>query len=157
MEIYRVRWLDASAIIKFLLEEQGSQQVRTYLAQHGPFDTAWLCLGEVFGRLKAAHEHKEMTREEYLAQFEILLGWVSAKITKVYDIPRMDFLQCREVEKLVRKYPIDFSDAVQVHILKTDDFLSTHNPILITADRQLAKAARNEGLDAWDCKRDPSP
>ena len=67
MEIYRVRWLDASAIIKFLVEEDGSKQVRTYLAEHGPFDTAWLCLGEVFGRLKAKNEHEETTWEEYLA------------------------------------------------------------------------------------------
>ena len=69
----------------------------------------------------------------------------------------MDFLQWSKVEKLVRKYQIDFSDVLQVYILKTDKFLSTYNPILITADSKLAEAAKNEGLDAWDCKKDPAP
>ena len=159
MDIYRVRWLDASAIIKLLVEEDGSRQVRTYLARHGPFYTAWLCVGEVFGWLKAAYKHKEMTLDEYIARCEILLGWVynSPKISKVYDIPNMDFRQFREVENLVKKYKIDFSDALQVYILKTDKFLLTYNPILVTADQTLAEAARNEGLDAWDCKRDTPP
>lgn len=158
MEIHRVRWLDASAIIKFLVDEDGSQQVRTYLREHGPFDTTWLCLGEVLGCLKGRCKRRQMTQEEYLALCEILLGWVydSPAIT-VHDMPSMGFREFRDLQNLVKKYNIDFSDALQVYILKTHDFLSTQKPMLITADHRLAKAAHEDLIDVWDCTKGPPP
>lgn len=85
------------------------------------------------------------------------------------DIEEVDIKQpsaFREVENLVKKYYkgpkdyIDVVDAFQIYTLKKG-FLSSlegdSTPILITGDSKLAEAVRGEGLQVWDCKKDPPP
>ena len=65
-----------------------------------------------------------------------------------------------EVENLARKHKIDVSDAFQIvsvkkHYFSRPEFRS--KPILITADKPLADAARMEKIHVWYCVHEPEP
>ena len=58
-----------------------------------------------------------------------------------------------------RKKSIDISDALQIVTLKKDYFnkFPETQPLLITADAGLAKAARGENLRVWNCMNEEPP
>ena len=65
-----------------------------------------------------------------------------------------------EVETLATKYALDVADAYQLVTLKRGMFskmTDDSQPILVTADRALAGAARGESMRAWECLHEPAP
>jgi len=64
-----------------------------------------------------------------------------------------------DVEEIISRYNIDISDAFQIVTVKRDYFSRElqMSPILITADKDLAKTARKEGLQVWNCMTESAP
>ena len=60
-----------------------------------------------------------------------------------------------EAQRLIQTYKIDFLDCFQVVTILRGRNRS--NSILVTADRQLAKAARAEGARVWECTSEVAP
>ena len=82
-----------------------------------------------------------------------MLTHVSQKVIEIEDIDIAHLDVIREVRELVKKYSIDISDAFQIYSLKKgilSIFGGDSQPILITADKKLAKAVKAEGLTVWN-------
>jgi predicted nucleic acid-binding protein len=84
-------------------------------------------------------------------------------IGNTFQIDELDVLLPfvgNEFERLATKYKLDFIDCLQIATLKHGKYRIFEGPsksILITADRELAKAARSEGARVWECTTEPSP
>jgi len=156
----RTAYLDASAIVKLLVKEDGSAPVRDYFSENSVFATTSLCFAETLGALKIKFIHQLLSLEQYLAACAELMAHLRGQTLEIEDIGISDSSIFDEVERLAAKHSLDVSDAYQLLTLQRGGFSSLtgdSKPILITADRGLAAAARKEGLRVWDCLRDPAP
>jgi predicted nucleic acid-binding protein len=162
MTTIRTHYLDASAIVKLLVNEEGSERLHSYCEEHTNFRTTALCVGEAVGVLKVKHfRRKEIDQGNYFAASEILAGWTTTlgglEIEEVNISDRSVFY---DVEELCKKYSLDLSDGLQIYTLKKG-FLSVlpgdSAPILITADDALADAVEREGGRVWHVLRDLEP
>lgn len=163
MKLIRIHYLDASAIVKLILDEKGSAELRQYFGKESNFSATLLCFAEALGVLKVNRFNKKnMTDEEYFSGCDELLAYVADNTIEIEDIEIKDRRVFSEVENLVRKYnqgkskdeTIDISDAFQIVSVKRNYFSQFGNdskPILVTGDRALAKAAVSEGLRVWNC------
>lgn len=160
MAYIRTHYLDTSAIIKLLIDEDGSSTVRTYLAPHATRFTTSLCFAETLGVLKAKYVHHHISHEEYLAACEELMGEVRCQTLVIEDVPVTERDVFDEVEGLAKRHSLDLSDACQLLTLRKgllSELEGESRPILVTADKRLADAAKNEGLRSWDCMHEPAP
>jgi predicted nucleic acid-binding protein len=156
----RTHYLDASAIVKLLIDEDGSVALRAYLGPHATRVTTSLCFAETLGVLKAKHAHNHINAEEYLAACEELMAHLRCQTLTIEDIGISKRVVFDEVERLGKAHALDLSDACQLLTLRRGalSFLEGDSrPILVTADKKLAAAAKAEGLRAWDCMHEPAP
>lgn len=120
-----------------------------------------LCFAEALGVLKAKYFHKQsITEKGYLNRSYLLTVWVRDRRIKLDEVPLTGPEVFGEVEAIVKRYQIDISDALQIVTIKKGKYYNLageSKSLLITADRGLAEAARNEGLIVWDCIHEPSP
>jgi predicted nucleic acid-binding protein len=173
MEWIKICYYDASALVKLLVKEEGSDIILKYQDEHyfSHFYTTSLCFAEAFGILKTKRNRDEITEDQYLTASDELRSYISCQRIQISDVNIADVEIFYEAEKLVRKYPperesknarkksIDISDAFQIVALKKDycsKFPETQ-PLLITADAELAKVARDEKLFVWDCMNEEPP
>lgn len=160
MAAIRTHYLDASAIVKLLIDEDGSATLRSYLDPHATRVTTSLCFAETLGVLKAKNLHKHISTELYLAACEELMAHLRGETLTIEDIGITERTVFDEVERLARAYTVDLSDAYQLLTVRCGilSYLEGDSrPILVTADKRLAAAARSEGLLAWDCMHDAAP
>ena len=171
MKLLRTHYLDASAIVRLVLHEDGSTALRRYFHQETNFIVTSLCFAEALGVLKVKRFHREcISDEEYFYGCDQLMAYASDNsVIEIEDIEIRDRSVFDEVERLARKYnegkskdkTIDISDAFQIVSVKRNYFSQFRNtdskPILITGDRSLADAARLEGLRVWYCIDEPPP
>ena len=157
----RANYLDASAIIKVLVAEPDSSLMAEYFKGSHSFYMTSLCFAEALGVLKAKYfHHRDITEKGYLNRSYLLTEFVRNRRIKLDDVPLTEPKVFEEVEAIVKKYQIDASDALQIVTIKKGNFsnrVAESQSLLITADGELAKAARNEGLEVWDCIHEPSP
>jgi hypothetical protein len=112
--------------------------------------------------LKVKYKYKkEISDEDYFFACDSLFKHAGrgGKI-EIENVETRDRMVFTEVEKLARKYEIDVSDAFQIVSIRRNyfsRFTSDSKPILITADKALATAARKEGIRVWDCVNEPEP
>jgi len=162
MPVIRTHYLDASVIVKLLVKEDGSERLKSYSEEHANFRTTTLCVGEALGVLKVKHFYRnEIDKEAYFCASEILAGWISK--SGGLEIEEINLAQrdvFSEVEALCKKYTLDLSDGLQIFILKRGFYSSLQGdsaPILITADNELANAAKKEGGQVWHVLRETEP
>lgn len=157
----KANYLDTSAIIKILIDEPESSLIAEYFKGPHLFYMTSLCFAEALGVLKAKYfRHHHITEKGYLNRSYRLMVLVRDRRIKLDEVSLAQPKEFEEVEAIVRKYQIDTSDALQIVTIKKDkfsNFSGESQSLLITADGGLAKAARNEGLVAWDCVREPCP
>ena len=158
---FRASYLDASAIIKVLVDEPDSVPIAQYFRGPHPFYMTSLCFAEALGVLKVKYFHREsITEKGYLKRSYLLTVWVRDRRIVLDEVPLTEPEIFEEVEAIIKRYEIDISDALQMVTIKKgkfSNFASESKSLLITADSDLAKAARNEGLLVWDCIHEPSP
>ncbi len=160
MAVIRTHYIDASAIVKLLVDEDGSTTVRTYHSSHAVFWTTALCFSETLGVLKTKFVKKLLSSEQYFAACEELMGHLRGRTLNLEDMDISERHVFDEVESLGTKHSLDVSDAYQLVTLKHGGLSRMEGgsrPILVTADRSLAVAARAEGLRAWDCLNEAVP
>jgi predicted nucleic acid-binding protein len=166
----KVRYLDASALIKLVVDENDSANIRKFFLSNVNFCTTSLCMAEALGRIKGIwkkgkDDRAKLTIEEYLASTRNLLGY-----THTISIPHgkieidenilSDASTHLKVEQIARHNKLDLSDALQLYSIKHGKY-SHMGPesasILITADTPLATAARTIGIRAWNCSIESVP
>lgn len=164
MKFIRIHYLDASAIVKLVLNEAGSAELRRYFGEESNFTATSLCFAEALGVLKVKRFYQKcITDAEYFSGCNELMAYVAYGNIQIEDIEIKDRCVFDEVEILTRNHNegkpkdkiIDISDAFQIMSVKRNYFSKFQDtdskPILITGDRALADAALDEGLRVWYC------
>ena len=158
IDFARFHFLDASALVKLLLypdvKEEGSDRLEDYRRNHSNFGTIELCVTETLSAIKSKHFGgvRSLNIDGYLIVVNRLRAMLKHKKLKICDF---DFLMeeyFTEACHLVKKYNIDLIDAFQILTVKSGPFRSLENKsqtLLITADEDLSKAGRKEGLKIW--------
>lgn len=146
--------------MKLLVDEDGSDVVRDYISKHSVFITTQLCFAETLGALKVKLTHRLLSREKYLDACAELMAHLKEQTLEIHDIGISESSTFDDVERIASKHKLDVSDAYQLVTLNRGFFSTLHGDsktILITADKELAAAARIEGLRVWDCLREAEP
>ncbi len=160
-EVLRPHYLDASALVKLVIDEEYSSRVRGYMFTP---DRSWqlctsFCFAEALGALKLRNKRGELSDRGYLVGSRKLIRRVRENLLKVEDRDFASLTAFAEAERIVKIYAIDFLDAFQLVSLKAAwPFLAPPSqPILVTADSQLARAAVGEGIKCWNCRETNQP
>jgi len=160
MDSIRTHYLDASAIVKLLVDEDGSDALRAYFGRHSVFYATSICFAETLGVLKAKVLREQLDEEQYLSACEELMAHLRGHTLEIDDVGISQRGTFDEVERLAKKHSLDISDAYQLVTLSCGGLsrLKTGlQPILVTADAALAAAAKSEGLRSWNCLRESEP
>ena len=156
----RYRYFDASAAVKLLVVEPRSDVVRRYREAGGPFYIYAPCTVEVFSTLKNKHRHQgQPTQQQYL-DASYYFSSLLRDTLKVEDAPLQNHKYWDGAEAMVKRYGLDLVDALQLFLVAHgphSDLVDASRTLLITADRSLAEAGRDEGIDVWDCMTEDSP
>lgn len=156
----RTHLLDASALIKLVLNENGSQELKAYFSDNFTFWTTSICFGEALGILKTKYLYKkQISEKKYLNDIEILVSFLNHKIS-IQEVNITDLVIYHQIEDAMKNHNLDFADAVQLVTLKFGFpavFEGESKTIFITADNKLAKAAKDENLRVWDIIKEPIP
>lgn len=156
----KAHFLDASALVKLVVEENGSESLRNYFNANASFCTTPLCLGEALGALKGKWGRKEIEESAYFSATRRLIIDAWGKRIEIDDISFLTPTVHSEVENLAKKHTLDLSDALQIITIKNGRY-SRLGPnsasVLITADAKLGTAAAQEGIRVWNCLQSTSP
>ena len=68
----RTHYLDASAIVKLFVNEDGSEKLKEYFSKYSSFNTTSLCFAEALSVLKRKNRKKLLTEEAYFKAAEEL-------------------------------------------------------------------------------------
>ena len=159
----KVHYFDASALVKLVADDPdeapGRDALRAYHQHAHPGYTVSFCVAEALGALKRKFLRERISEAQYLKYVKDLIRVVG----NTFEIDELDILLpvvSSEFERLVNKYKLDFVDCFQVATLKHGKYRIFDGPsksVLITADRELAKAAQAEGARVWECTSEPPP
>lgn len=155
-----VWYLDASALVKVVVDEGDHAIVREFYYTHPNCHATALCLMEALGALKAKWMHSRLTHDEYIKASRKLIIDAWGKKVRPDNVDLFTPEGLKAVEELARKHQLDLSDALQLETILHGTFqyfAEDAKPILITADRKLAEAARAEGIRAWNCADEGPP
>jgi predicted nucleic acid-binding protein len=149
----RANCFDASALLKLYVQENGSDELRTYWNSEPTKFTTSLCFYEALTLLKVCHFYRKILDVEAYKRATLdLCAWYGAVSE---SIPELKFLSPEvffAAQRTAENHKIDLSDAFQIHTVREGFFpnLSADSrTILVSADRDLVKAARAEGLRVW--------
>ena len=147
--------LDASVLVKKYTTEEGSDRLREFLNGEPTQYTTPICFFEALGVLKVKHFYrKEINRQVYdNAAFE-LTAWFSCIRNDIKDIEFFSPSIFKLSQDIAKKYCLDIADAFQILSVKQGFFsvlAGESQTILVTADSDLAKAAKKENIKVWNC------
>jgi len=163
--MFHVSYLDASAAVKLVLEEPGFENLRNYLHRRsgprGGFHITSLCFAESLGVLKRKRQRGEISDKQYRGKCYLLVAYCSrpARIT-LEDTGLENRETFMKATQIASKHKVDLSDALQLLTVKYGKFrhlVAESKTLLITADRDLASAAKAEGLRVWNCETESMP
>ncbi len=105
--------LDASALVKLHVNEDGAETVRAYLEKQATKYTTPFCFYEALSVLKVKWLYRKpaITQEQYLKACFDLCAWYDASSKQVKDINFTSPLAFAEVQRLVKETSLDLSDA----------------------------------------------
>ena len=157
----RPYWLDASALVKLVHSEPGSDRVQGIVGSSSWFETTWLCVAEAHGVLKRLLLKKQITDDLYHQKLYILRSWIQDGRIRV----RMAWLQenpldPHAVKRLAKWHGLDFSDAIQLFEMRTGLLGATAGAsevVFVSSDTGLLAAARDEGFKVWNPETDENP
>jgi predicted nucleic acid-binding protein len=160
----KVHYFDASALVKLVAddpdEEPGRIALRKYHNQHAhPGYTTSFCIAEAFGALKSKFLRRKISQVQYLQSVKDLIR-ITGNTFQIDELRILDPIVNDEFQRLSTKYRLDFVDCLQIVTILKGQFRIFEGPsksILITADRDLAKAARAEGARVWECSSENPP
>ena len=152
MKIARFFLLDASAIVKLLIEERGSGNLRMALASDSPyhFEATFICLAEALGVLKRELDKGRLVQKDYFRYVGRLLGYIASEEIRISSIDMKSLPTIIEVLQVAHKHSMDFSDALTFKTMGTGVFTGESELTLVTSDRKMLNAAAEEKIKTWD-------
>lgn len=163
MEFDRVHYVDTSVLVKLLVKEDGSDVLDEYMKEWytSSFCITSLCFAEALGVLKLKRVKKKrpdhISEDTYFTGVDELRAYAATDRISLIDVGITDSVVFQEVETIARRHSLDVADAYQIVTVRRDYFsrFPEAQPILITADKKLAKAARAENLRVWEISNPP--
>jgi predicted nucleic acid-binding protein len=155
----KVRYLDASALVKLVVDEGDHELLRAFFAANTNFAATSLCIAEALGVMKAKWAHKRLAQDQYLAATRTLVLASTRKI-EVDNIDLFTPEGLAAVEALAQRHSLDLSDALQLQTILSGRYshLGPNSAsVLVTADAKLASAAAVEGIRVWNCISSAAP
>jgi len=158
----RANCFDASALIKVFTQEPGGELVRGYFNYRSPTKyTTPFCFYEALNVLKVKWLYRhELTKDEYTTAAFKIVAWFAASSGHTHDIDFKDPVIFSKVSELTELHTLDLSDAFQIISVKEGYYshlVYDSQTLLVTADENLAKVARIEGVKSWYCLGEPEP
>lgn len=157
----RADFFDASALAKIYSDEPGSFIVREYFGSRATKYTTPFCFYEAMNALKGKWKYKgQLTIDQYLEATFRLTAWYGASSSQVKDLNFTEPKTFAEAKEIAQRNQLDLSDAFQILSVKRGYFsvlVNESSTVLVTADGDLAIAARTEGLRAWNLMAEPAP
>ncbi|MEO6922248.1 MAG: type II toxin-antitoxin system VapC family toxin [Bryocella sp.] len=143
-------FLDSSAVTKLFLEEQGSAEIRHYLADFYPTDimVSRLAELEVTSALQRVAVSGKISESERDCHRDELADWLG-NVSQV-DIDDRPLYTAKSL--LVRYDHLRTLDAIQLAsaLLVRASLQHTDTLFFLASDHRLLKAARAEGFEVWD-------
>jgi len=157
----RADFFDASALAKVYTQEPCSDVARQYFNSRSTKYTTPFCYYETMNVLKGKWKHKgQLSLEEYLDAAFQLTAWYGTSSSKVKDLDFTEPTTFFEAKAIAQQGQLDLSDAFQILSVKKGYFsvlVNDSTTVLVTADGELANAARTEGLRVWNLMTEPAP
>lgn len=157
----RADFFDASALAKVYCDEPCSDVARDYFRSRATKYTTPFCFYEAMNVLKGKWKHKgQLTIDQYLEAAFRLTAWYGASSSKVNNLNFTEPATFDEAKAIAERNRLDLSDAFQILSVKKGYFsvlVNESSTVLVTADKELAEAARTEGLRAWNLMLEPAP
>lgn len=160
----KAHYLDASALVKLIAndpdEEPGRNVLRKYYWGHSGRYATSFCVAEAFSAFKLKFLRKKITEDQYINCVRDFLRSVVGLNLQIDEVPILSPIVVSEAERLIKAHKIDFIDCFQIVTILHGRyrFLGPESKsILITADRDLAQAARAEGAKVWECTSETAP
>jgi predicted nucleic acid-binding protein len=160
----KAHYLDASALVKLVAddpdEEPGRSLLRKYYREHSNRYATSYCVTEALSAFKTKFLRGKITENEYLKYVQTFIRTVIGANLQIDEVSILSPTVLSETERLIKTYKIDFLDCFQIVTILQGTFRHLgpeSKSILITGDRDLAKAARAEGAKVWECTSEPAP
>lgn len=157
-------YLDASALVKLVAndpaEKPGRDAVRKYYHEHANMYATSYSVAETFSAFKGEFVRGEIAQNEYIKDVREFIRIVLGVHLQIDEVPILSPDVFSEAERLIKAHGIDFLDCFQIVTILRGRFRvlgPQSKSILITADRNLAKAARAEHARVWECTSEPAP
>ncbi len=160
MQWGKVRYLDASALVKLVIDEGDHENVRQFFNSNVSFAATSLCLAEALGVIKGKWIHGHISDQHYFVATRQLVIDAWSKRIEVNEIDLVSPQGINAVEALAKKHALDLSDALQLETIlrgKYSHLGPNSASVLITADAKLARAADAEGIHVWNCIKSSPP
>jgi predicted nucleic acid-binding protein len=159
--------LDASAAVKLVDMEPGSENLRPYfLAQRHFYITAY-CYTEALGVLKRKFLRNQLTWDRYKGECFMLSSYVGTTTSSrriqidTIEVGELEiFMKAEELANRHADLKLDLLDSIQLVTIKhgvLSRYGAESKTILITADRNLEIAGSREGLRVWNCQQTKEP
>lgn len=160
----KAHYLDASALVKLVAddadEEPGRDALRTYYYSHASRYATSYCVTEAFSAFKLKFLRNQISEADYVRYVRTFIQRIIGGNLQIDEVEILKPIVFREAERLIKKYKIDFIDCFQIVTVLHGQYrvlVDESQSMLITADRELAKAARGEGARVWECTSEPAP
>lgn len=163
--VLRSYFFDASAIVKLVVPEPGSEKVRSIISNSGSvIHTSWVLIAEALGCLKRKWQvDKTLDDKQYTQAVFVLLHYIESDL-RVVDIGtdhrgRISLLVFRQgiLEGRTKHPKLDVADTLQFQAIKQGFlrvFAGESKTRLVSADRKLIRAARAEGIEVLPVNKD---
>lgn len=138
-------FLDTSAWVKFFIEEQGTDEIQAFLfeksqASGNIFATSAVTYAEIYATFARALKGRRIGETAFLQiKKEFELQWRNV------DVPIVDKTLVESSGRIAEKYGLKGCDAFQLA-----SALAMRATIFINSDKELATAAKDSHLIAWN-------
>ena len=157
----RADFFDASALVRVFTDEPESAAVRQYWHSRASKYTTPFCFYEAMNALKGKWKFKgQLDHPGYLDAAFRLTAWFGASSRRIKDLDFADPLTFSKTKSIAERHSLDLSDAFQITSVQQGYYsvlINESATVLVTADNELAAAARNEGLRVWNALTEPAP
>lgn len=157
----RADFFDASALVKVFADEPRSDVVRTYWRSRATKYTTPFCFYEAMNVLKGKWKFKkQLTIAQYLDATFHLTAWYGASSDSITDLDFANPATFANTKALAERTGVDLSDAFQIMSVKHGYFSAMaydSTTVFVTADGELATAAKAEGLRVWSVMLEEPP
>ncbi len=156
-------YLDASAAVKLFVVEEGKVRLEEFIEREwaAHLHITEFAFYETLSILKKKLERGDLDRDRYFKAVAEMIAFVEEGDIKIDSDFRPDsFHRFADIYELATKHSLDWSDALQVYtVLKGKWAGSRHEStaMFVTADNNLARAAKQEGLRVWNLLKEDRP